>query len=156
MVDRLPVALARRLVQLLLTAAVAAAMVLSANGTAHAANPYNFHDVCGSGYKVLSGGVILVKSRSGTSYGVMYVGYNSSNGRNCVTTIKTRYVNVPSIVDLLVQVAGDPPRGNADMVRYYAGPIYVYAPGRCLSVSTTMYTPDGDFIARGNGSGWCG
>jgi len=82
--------------------------------------------VCGSGYKT-------VNSAPVGSLGTVYLTYNSSNGKNCVTTIR----NTPgTAVDMSAWIyVPDTDQGDDDSGQYtsYAGPTYVYGKAHCVS-----------------------
>ncbi|MFE4050233.1 spore-associated protein [Streptomyces sp. YIM B13518] len=81
--------------------------------------------VCGSGYKT-------VNSAAVGSLGTVYLTYNSANGRNCVTTIRT---NPGTARDMSAWVyVPDTEKGDQDGGWYtsYAGPTYVYGKGHCV------------------------
>lgn len=82
--------------------------------------------VCGRGYAT-------VNSMPVGSLGTVYLTYNSSNGQNCVATIR----NKPGrAVDMSVWI-DVPDTGNAaqDYGQYtsHAGPAYVYGKGHCVN-----------------------
>ncbi|MEU8983676.1 spore-associated protein [Streptomyces sp. NPDC048309] len=81
--------------------------------------------VCGSSYKT-------VNSAPVGSRGTIYLTYNSSNGKNCVTTIR----NSPgTAVDMSAWIyVSDTDQGDEDYGQYtsYAGPTYVYGKGHCV------------------------
>jgi hypothetical protein len=82
--------------------------------------------VCGSSYKT-------VNSVPVGSLGTVYLTYNSSNGENCVATIRK---NPGTAVDMSAWVYV-PDTGDAaeDYGRYtsYAGPTYVYGKAHCVN-----------------------
>ncbi|MFD8396568.1 spore-associated protein [Streptomyces sp. NPDC059680] len=83
--------------------------------------------VCGKGYKT-------VNSAALGSLSTVYLTYNSSNGKNCVATIRNEpgarvamsaWIYVPAVLE----------DGDQDYGWYtsYAGPTYVYAKGQCVA-----------------------
>jgi hypothetical protein len=81
--------------------------------------------VCGSSYKT-------VNSAPVGSLGTVYLTYNSSNGKNCVATIRS---NPGTAVDMAAWIhvpATD--EWDEDYGRYtsYAGPTYVYGKAHCV------------------------
>jgi hypothetical protein len=90
---------------------------------ASAAATYN--GVCGSGYKVVNSAPI-------GSSGTVFLTYNSSNGKNCVVTIRNTSGS-PQYMFAYLGVSGT---GDAQVdegsYRSYAGPVYVYGRGVCL------------------------
>lgn len=67
------------------------------------------------------------------SLGTVYLTYNSSNGRNCVATIRNRPGNAVAM-SVWIDV---PDTGNAaqDYGQYtlHAGPAYVFGKGHCVN-----------------------
>jgi hypothetical protein len=114
-----------------LKSALAAIVVVAGIGlvpsAANAANPYSPQDVCGSGYNVdhyfdMHGGGSIV-----------YLMYNPSNGKNCVATIKSTKVGTASLVGAYVSTNGTTRQHqDSGSYAYYAGPVYVSAPGQCV------------------------
>ncbi|MFF6994348.1 spore-associated protein [Streptomyces sp. NPDC008313] len=81
--------------------------------------------VCGSGYKT-------VNSAAVGSLGTVYLTYNSTNGKNCVTTIRT---NPGTARDMSAWIyVSDTDAGDQDYGTYtsYAGPTYVYGKAHCV------------------------
>ncbi|MEU6273998.1 spore-associated protein [Streptomyces populi] len=81
--------------------------------------------VCGSAYKTVNSAPI-------GSLGTVYLTYNSSNGKNCVTTIRN---NPGTAVDMSTWIyVPDTDAEGDDYGRYtsYAGPAYVYGKGHCV------------------------
>lgn len=81
--------------------------------------------VCGSAYKT-------VNSAAVGSLGTVYLTYNASNGKNCVTTIRS---TPGASVDMSAWIyVSDTNQGDEDYGSYtsYAGPTYVYGKGHCV------------------------
>lgn len=81
--------------------------------------------VCGSSYKTVNSAPI-------GSLGTVYLTYNSSNGENCVATIRS---NPGTAVDMSTWIyVSDTDEGAEDYGRYtsYAGPAYIYGKGHCV------------------------
>ncbi|MGY1497934.1 spore-associated protein [Streptomyces sp. QTS52] len=82
--------------------------------------------VCGSAYKT-------VNSVPVGSLGTTYLTYNSSNGKNCVATIRT---NPGTVLDMSTYIyVPDTDEYDEDFGQYtsYAGPAYVYGKGHCVT-----------------------
>ncbi|WP_406141640.1 spore-associated protein [Streptomyces sp. NBC_01089] len=99
--------------------------------TASAAPNVTPQGVCGSAYKTVNSAPI-------GSLGTVYLTYDSSNGKNCVATIRTNpgkatYVSTFIYVPDTGTSAGDD--GNYTS---YAGPAYVYGKGHCVSWGGTI------------------
>jgi len=81
--------------------------------------------VCGSSYKT-------VNSAPVGSRGTIYLTYNASNGKNCVTTIR----NSPGTAqDMSAWIyVPDTEQGDDDFGSFtsYAGPTYVYGKAHCV------------------------
>ena len=81
--------------------------------------------VCGSGYRT-------VNSAAVGSLGTVYLTYNASNGRNCVTAIRN---NPGARMDMSAWIyVSDTDQGGGDYGKYtsYAGPTYVYGKAHCI------------------------
>ncbi|MFJ4971630.1 spore-associated protein [Streptomyces sp. NPDC088755] len=112
-----------------LAAAVVAALSVGATtalaAPASAAPNTTPQKVCGSAYKT-------VNSAPVGSLGTVYLTYNSSNGENCVVTIRK---NPGTVVDMSTWIHV-PDTGDAaeDYGRFssYAGPAYVYGRSHCV------------------------
>ncbi|MET7678742.1 spore-associated protein [Streptomyces seoulensis] len=81
--------------------------------------------VCGSSYRT-------VNSAAVGSLGTVYLTYNASNGKNCVTTIRN---NPGTAVDMSAWLyVADTDQGDDDYGSFtsYAGPTYVYGKGHCV------------------------
>ncbi|MCL7379994.1 spore-associated protein [Streptomyces sp. 35G-GA-8] len=106
--------------------ALAAGATTAFSTTASAAPNVTPQGVCGSAYKT-------VNSAPVGSLGTVYLTYNSSNGKNCVATIRAnpgtaKYMSAYIYVPDTDEWAGD--SGNYTS---YAGPSYVYGKGHCVS-----------------------
>jgi hypothetical protein len=101
-------------------ATLAAAATLSSPAMA-ASSPI---EACGGGsYHVID-------SHAYGSSAVTYLLYNGKT--NCVVTWKTGAAGNTAWVRAVVQVYGSPGKVDADNYRYYAGPVKVDAPGKCI------------------------
>ncbi|WP_330461567.1 spore-associated protein [Streptomyces sp. NBC_00820] len=81
--------------------------------------------VCGSSYKTVNSAPI-------GSLGTVYLTYNSSNGKNCVVTIRT---NPGAAQEMSAWIyVPDTDAGDQDYGLYtsYAGPAYVYGKAHCV------------------------
>ncbi|MCX4912713.1 spore-associated protein [Streptomyces sp. NPDC060011] len=112
-----------------LVAGASAALLMGAStalaAPASAAPNTTPQKVCGSAYKTVNSAAI-------GSQGTVYLTYNASNGKNCVTTIR----NSPgTAVDMSAWVyVSDTGVGDDDYGQFtsYAGPTYVYGKGHCI------------------------
>ncbi|MER7721802.1 spore-associated protein [Streptomyces flaveolus] len=111
--------------------AAAALVAVSVGGTTALAAPASAAAsvtpgaVCGSGYKTVNSAPI-------GSRGTVYLTYNSSNGKNCVVTIRN---TVGAAVDMFAYLyVPDTGQGDGDYGTYtsYAGPVYAYGKGHCV------------------------
>ncbi|MFD9292630.1 spore-associated protein [Streptomyces sp. NPDC060030] len=113
-------------------AAVGAATALLVGGTAafgataSAAPNVTPQGVCGKAYKT-------VNSVAVGSLGTVYLTYNSSNGRNCVATIRTNPGSTKPMSAYIYVPATDEWAGDDGNFTSYAGPGYVYGKGYCVS-----------------------
>ncbi|HET9172051.1 MAG TPA: hypothetical protein VFN97_21650 [Actinospica sp.] len=88
--------------------------------------------LCGSGYTT-------EVERMDITGGSVYLMYNSSNGYNCVVTIKTADVGTPTAMAAYLGTkagtGGEPStwqEHDSGNYSYFAGPIYLYAPHTCV------------------------
>ncbi|MBE1533862.1 serine/threonine protein kinase [Actinomadura algeriensis] len=88
------------------------------------ANKYTPQQACGGGYSVL-------RSMS-VSGGTAYLLYSNSTKKNCAVTMKTRNVGTNSSVSTFVQAQGGSRVSDGGSFAWYAGPVYVHAPGMCV------------------------
>lgn len=99
-------------------------------------NPYTPAEVCGSGYEVIDS--------SGLTGGTVYLLYNSSNGYNCVTTLKSTSLGTASAMSAFLEPEGGSRTTDQGSFGYYAGPVKVSAPNTCVrwggSVGSSTYT----------------
>ncbi|MFD6281568.1 spore-associated protein [Streptomyces sp. NPDC060209] len=95
-------------------------------GTASAAPNVTPQGVCGKAYKT-------VNSVPVGSLGTVYLTYNSSNGRNCVATIRANPGSAKYMSAYIYVPATDEWAGDDGKFTSYAGPSYVYGKGYCVS-----------------------
>lgn len=99
-------------------------------------NPYTPAEVCGSGYEVIDS--------SGLTGGTVYLLYNSSNGYNCVTTLKSTSLGTATAMSAFLEPEGGSRTTDQGSFSYYAGPVKVSAPNTCVrwggSVGSSTYT----------------
>jgi hypothetical protein len=102
-----------------------AAMMLATIGVSSPASAASSPiEACGGGsYHVID-------SHSYGSMAVTYLLYNG--GTDCVVTWKTGGWGDSAWVRAVVQAYGSPGVVDADYYHYYAGPVKVYAPGKCI------------------------
>ncbi|CND81951.1 serine/threonine protein kinase [Mycobacterium tuberculosis] len=92
------------------------------------ANKYTPQQACNSGGH---GGGYYVQRSLSVSGGVAYLLYNSS-GYNCAVTMKTKNVGKASPVSVWIQKKGGGSIADSGSFAWYAGPVYVKAPGVCV------------------------
>ncbi|GAA1708756.1 hypothetical protein [Nonomuraea bangladeshensis] len=123
----------RKLATFLTGAALAASTTMVAGAApAAAAGP------CGSSYTRV--GVYPIKRGDGTRTGTLEVHYSSSAGKNCALTYGYgAYANTPSWKSVVISRGdGSGEDSNSGTFTYYAGPVYVSAPGQCIDVQGTV------------------
>ncbi len=78
--------------------------------------------------------------RTGTRTGTLEVYYSSSTGKNCALTYGYGpYDGTTSWKRVTISRAdGSGEHTNAGHYQYYAGPVYVSAPGQCIDVAGTV------------------
>ncbi|WP_246178762.1 serine/threonine protein kinase [Actinomadura decatromicini] len=96
--------------------------------TKEPANKYTPQAACNSGGH---GGGYYVQRSMGVSGGTAYQLYNSS-GYNCAVTMKTQHVGTKSPVSVWIQKQGGSQVVDSGSFAWYAGPVYVKAPGACV------------------------
>lgn len=115
--------IARKLANVGAAAVMAGAGVAVMSGAAQAAS---YNGACGSGYTVIDHMTVGGTQTEGTTY----LTYNG--GWNCVVTI----TNTPGAghqwIDAELEVSGGSWNSDAGYYSQYAGPVYVYAPGKCI------------------------
>ncbi|MEV0615077.1 spore-associated protein A [Nonomuraea sp. NPDC050404] len=120
----------RKLATILAGAALASATTLMAGATpASAAGP------CGNSYTRVGVYKIGVE-KYGYQTGTLEVYYSSSTGKNCALTYGAGpYANKTSWKGVVIS-RGDGSGKDTDAgdFKYYAGPVYVSAPGQCIDV----------------------
>ncbi|MFC7646445.1 M23 family metallopeptidase [Streptosporangium lutulentum] len=108
----------------------------SCGGGGGGSNPYTPEEACGSGYAVVDSAAL--------TGGRTYLLYNSGNGYNCVTTMKTTSLGSPSPVSAFLEPQGASRTTDSGSYGYYAGPVKRSAPGQCVrwggSVGSSAYT----------------
>lgn len=109
--------------------------ITSNNGCGNS-NPYTPAEVCGSGYSVVDSAAL--------TGGTTYLLYNSSNGSNCVVTLKSTNLGSPSAVSAFLEPQGSNRTTDSGNFDYYAGPVKRSAPDTCVkwggSVGSSSYT----------------
>lgn len=110
--------------------------VTSTNTCGGGANPYTPEEVCGSGYAVIDSAAL--------TGGRTYLLYNSGNGYNCVTTLKTTNVGTASSMSAFLEPQGEARATDSGSYGYYAGPVSRSASGQCVrwggSIGSSSYT----------------
>jgi len=120
----------KHLSQVAATLAVAGSSLFLASGSAFAAsNPYTPQEICGSGYVVVS----QFKLANGGAEA--YLLYSNSTGLNCATTVKLTDIGTSTYtgVQLIEDGGADNGQAQGGDFKYYAGPVYISAPGVCVS-----------------------
>jgi hypothetical protein len=116
-------------------------MVSPAYAAASALTPER---VCGSGFARVAHSKQAVKTPSKRVLGYVYLLYNRRTGYNCVTTIKTSNVGVPTftMATISTQTRGAHPRASGEnegrSVKHYLGPVKTYGKGRCVRYMGTI------------------
>ncbi|MFD0574206.1 acetyltransferase [Kitasatospora gansuensis] len=105
-----------------LAMAGAATVMTAPEASALAASPTA---VCGPGYKVVDSEQLINRDVW------VYLTYNSSNGYNCVVTIRGN-AGTPVHMSASLTVEGSPQKSDTGYYGSYAGPVYAYAAGKCV------------------------
>ena len=129
-------------------AACAVAFIAIAQPAAASAkrNPYTAEQVCGAGFHKIDKHKLYSGSRYTTLLATTFLLYNGSTGRNCAVTMKRRFIGKPTYTTVSLKVKGKRRPWVVDYgnFKYYAGPVYKTAPGRCVRWAATVSTPYGD------------
>ncbi|MFI7469648.1 hypothetical protein [Nonomuraea sp. NPDC049646] len=106
-------------------------------------NPYTPVQVCGSGF--------YVQRSQAFNGGETFQLYNSGTKQNCVVTMKYAGVGKESPVSATLDVQDGESATDSGDYKYYAGPVKLAAPGRCVKFS-------GSVGAGSTAAGWanCG
>jgi serine/threonine-protein kinase len=135
-------------VRRLLLSAVAVALVATAlPATASAKrNPYTAGQVCGAGFYKIDRHRLYSGSSNTTLLATTFLLYNGATGRNCAVTMKRRFIGRPTTTGVSLKVKGKrrPWVVDQEAYKYYAGPVYRRAPGRCVRWGATVSTPFGN------------
>lgn len=110
------------------------------------ANPYTPTRVCGASYRVVAHHDVT--GPKGGVLGTAYLLYSQSTRKNCATMIKRRAVGLATFSEVSLSRKGGRYHAQNGDFQYFAGPLYVYAPGRCVIYGGRMVD------ARGNGGSW--
>ncbi|MGP4102852.1 hypothetical protein [Nonomuraea sp. KM90] len=120
---------------------VGGVMVNPAYAAASAVTPER---VCGSGFARVTHSKQAVKTPAKRVLGYVYLLYNRRTGYNCVTTIKTSNVGIPTftMATITTQTRGANSRASGEnegrSVKHYLGPVKTYGKGRCVKYMGTI------------------
>jgi hypothetical protein len=85
-----------------------------------------YNGACGSGY-------VQKDSMALSTLGVVYLTYNSSNGYNCVVTVRAN-PGTKLYMEAGVELYGTGTyKADFGLYTTYAGPVYLQAPGQCIN-----------------------
>ncbi|GGY06890.1 spore-associated protein [Streptomyces djakartensis] len=107
------------------TAALSLGTMTALASPASAAPDTTPQRVCGSGYKT-------VNSAAVGSLGTVYLTYNSSNGKNCVATIRNNPGKAVNMSAWIYIPDTDEHHYDEGLFTSYAGPTYAYGKGHCV------------------------
>jgi hypothetical protein len=109
-------------------------------------NPYTAEQVCGAGFYTIDRHKLFSGSRHTTHLATTFLLYNGASGRNCAVTMKRRFIGRRTTTGVSLKVKGRRRPWVVDQgaFKYYAGPVYRTAPGRCVRWGATVSTPFGD------------
>ena len=130
-----------------LTAGAVALMAIALPAAASAErNPYTAVQVCGAGFYKIDKHKLYSGSRYTTLLATTFLLYNGSTGKNCAVTMKRQFIGKPTSTGVSLKIKGKkrPWVVDQDMYKYYAGPVYRSAAGRCVRWGATVSTPFGD------------
>ena len=109
-------------------------------------NPYTAEQVCGAGFYKIDKHRLYSGSSHTTLLAATFLLYNGASGKNCAVTMKRRFIGTPTTTGVSLKVKGKKRAWvvDQDAYKYYAGPVYRKAPGRCVRWGATVSTPFGD------------
>ncbi|WP_433193785.1 hypothetical protein ACQP1G_34060 [Nocardia sp. CA-107356] len=113
----------KQTVRLALTASAVVAGSIAVAGPANAAS--SPIEACGGSYHEVD--------HQNITGAVIHLLYNGSS--NCVVTWKTDHIGTATPVAAVLRIAGQPIENeakDADSYKYYAGPVYKNAAGKCI------------------------
>ncbi|MET8354495.1 MULTISPECIES: hypothetical protein [unclassified Micromonospora] len=145
----------RSLVACLVAGIVAAGA--PAVGPAPASAAAGYGEQCGSSYQEIDDKVLLTSG--GQYFGHIYLMYSAQTKMNCVVAEKSSYVGVATWMNAKVETRGGRVAQDPGNYRYYAGPVYLYAPGECVRYSGVAYSgpnKTGTLSSYSSPFGWCG
>jgi hypothetical protein len=100
-------------------------------------NPYTAKEVCGSGFSTIDRHAL---GKAGT----VYLMYNASSGKNCVTTLKASSLGKKTAASAFLEVKGGQRATDSGQFSYYAGPVSAAAANKCVqwggSVGSEKYS----------------
>ncbi|WP_018545921.1 hypothetical protein [Streptomyces sp. LaPpAH-108] len=111
--------------------AALATMALAAGATTALASPASAapnttpQKVCGNAYKTVNSAPI-------GSLGTVYLTYNPTNGKNCVTTIRNTPGTATDVAAWIYVPDTDAYDQDYGTYTSYAGPTYIYGKGHCV------------------------
>ncbi|MEO3891290.1 hypothetical protein [Nonomuraea sp. B5E05] len=112
--------------------AMASAWLVGTAAPASAAGP------CGSGYKLV--GTYNIKL-GGSKYGILEIRWNSGKGRNCAVAYgRGSTYGSKAYKSVRIKTSGASSWADSDsgQFEYYAGPVYVSARDKCITVLATV------------------
>ncbi|NJP92895.1 serine/threonine protein kinase [Nonomuraea sp. FMUSA5-5] len=114
---------------------LAGAVLVTTTTLAAVATPASAAGPCGSSYSRVGVYSIGVE-KYGYRTGILEVYYSSSTGKNCAITYGDGpYANTTSWKGVVISRGdGSGEDSDAGNYKYYAGPVYVSAPGQCIDV----------------------
>lgn len=133
--------------RLSLIACAVALIAIAQPATASAErNPYTPEQVCGAGFYKIDRHKLYSGSRHTTHLATTVLLYNGASGQNCAVTMKRHFIGRPTTTGVSLKVKGKrrPWVVDQDAFKYYAGPVYRTAPGRCVRWGATVSTPFGE------------
>ncbi|MBB5775424.1 N-acetylmuramoyl-L-alanine amidase [Nonomuraea jabiensis] len=99
--------------------------VTGGSGGGGGTNPHTAESVCGAGYKVIDSAAL-------GSSGTVYLTFNSTNGNNCVATIKKASLGKATATAAFLEVKGKTRATDTGNFDYYAGPVRAAAADKCV------------------------
>ncbi|GAA1189750.1 hypothetical protein F4556_006706 [Kitasatospora gansuensis] len=111
----------------------AAVTAMAAGGVAvmpSVAEAASYNGACGSGYSVID--------TLPLAEGTVFLTYNSSNGYNCVVTVRTNPSSYLKSMDAGIRLSGGSWTEDGGFFTTYAGPVRLYAAHSCIDWRGTI------------------
>ena len=108
--------------------------------------PYRVEQVCGASYHFVNELPLAVPNHP--QVGLTVLAYSAETRKNCAVTFKTTKIGTPSLTAVSLRKQGGKFRTNKGKFKFYAGPVYVKAPGTCVQFGGLVKVKAGLAVGR--------